>query len=62
VERSVDLGAETSITLSPDGDSQELLRALQEQGPVTRFDLGESSLREIFLDLVGASRMEEAAA
>ncbi len=62
VERCADLGAETAIVLEPGVDSQELLRALQQQGPITRFDLGESTLREIFLDLVGATRMEEAAA
>lgn len=62
VERCVDLGAETAITLTPAGDSQELLRALMQQGTVTRFDLGESSLREIFLEQVGATRMEDAAA
>lgn len=62
VERCVDLGAETAITLAPGGDSQELLGALRLQGPIARFDLGESTLREIFLDLVGATRMEDAAA
>ena len=62
VERAMDLGAETAITLSSGGDPQEILAALQQQGPVARFDLGESSLREIFLELVGETRMEEAAA
>ena len=62
VERSVDLGAETSITMVPSGDPQELLLGLQQQGPVARFELGESSLREIFLERVGAPRSEGAAA
>lgn len=62
VERCAELGAETAITLAASGDSQTLLRALMEQGTVTRFDLGESSLREIFLERVGADRMEDAAA
>lgn len=62
VERCADLGAEISIVMAPEGDSQELLRALQQQGPIARFDLGESSLREIFLEQVGATRMEDAAA
>lgn len=62
VEKTMDLGAETAITLASGGDPQELLTSLQQQGPVARFDLGESSLREIFLELVGETRMEEAAA
>lgn len=62
VERALDLGAETAITMTSGGDPQKLLAALQQQGPVARFDLGESSLREIFLELVGETRMEEAAA
>lgn len=62
VVSAVDLGAETAITLAADGDPQHLLRALLEQGPVASFDLGESSLREIFLERVGATRMEAATA
>lgn len=62
VARAIDLGAETAITLAADGDAQQLLRALLEQGAVASFDLGESSLREIFLERVGATRMETATA
>lgn len=62
VERAVDLGAETSITLTPGSDAQRILHALLEQGPVASFELGESSLREIFLERVGATRSESTAA
>ncbi len=62
VERAAQLGSETALTLAPGADAQEVLHGLLQQGPVARFDLGQSSLREIFLERVGATRMEEASA
>jgi ABC-2 type transport system ATP-binding protein len=62
VEDAVDLGAEMALTLRPEADAQAVLEGLMKQGPVASFELGESSLREIFLESVGASRMEKASA
>ena len=54
VERVNDSGKQAELFLAGDGDSQEILRALVENGiRVRRFDLTELSLHEIFLRAVG---------
>ena len=54
VERVNDSGKQAELFLAGDGDSQEVLRALVENGiRVRRFDLTELSLHEIFLRAVG---------
>ena len=54
VERVNDSGKQAELFLAEGGDSQEILRALVENGiRVRRFDLTELSLHEIFLRAVG---------
>ncbi|MDA1194709.1 MAG: ATP-binding cassette domain-containing protein [Planctomycetota bacterium] len=50
-----DHGNEAELTLEPDADGQLLLRALLERGEVTRFELREPSLHEIFKRVAGES-------
>ena len=42
------------LRLAPDADAQELLRLAAANGKVTRFELIEPSLEEIFIEVVGA--------
>ena len=51
-------GNKLDITLTKDGDPQELLRALVEKTRVQRFEVKMPSLHEIFVNLVGASNAE----
>ena len=54
IERVNDSGKQAELFLAGGGDSQEVLRALVDNGVrVRRFDLTELSLHEIFLDAVG---------
>ena len=54
VERVNDSGKQAELFLAEEGDSQEILQALVENGiRVRRFDLTELSLHEIFLRAVG---------
>jgi ABC-2 type transport system ATP-binding protein len=51
-----DHGNEAELTLEPDADTNALLTALLERGRITKFDVREPSLHEIF------KRMAEGAA
>ena len=49
-----DRGNEAELTLAPDADTTALLRALMERADITRFDVREPSLHEIFKRVAGA--------
>jgi ABC-2 type transport system ATP-binding protein len=49
-----DHGNEAELGLAPDADGNALLRALLERGEVTRFELREPSLHEIFKRVAGS--------
>jgi ABC-2 type transport system ATP-binding protein len=41
------------VRLAPGADSQQLLRAVAERSRISKFELMEPSLEEIFIDTVG---------
>jgi ABC-2 type transport system ATP-binding protein len=49
-----DRGNEAELTLARDADTTALLRALMERAEITRFDVREPSLHEIFKRVAGA--------
>ncbi len=53
VTEVADHGNEAELTLAPGADGQAVLRALLERGDVTRFELREPSLHEIFKRVAG---------
>ncbi len=53
VERFNDYGNYVEVRLKPGADSQELLRGVSAHARVTRFELMEPSLEEIFIEAVG---------
>jgi ABC-2 type transport system ATP-binding protein len=59
VARADDQNRLVEISLAPGADSQELLRRLVGAGaPITRFELVQPSLHQIFLERVGATGVE----
>ncbi|MDF1502331.1 ATP-binding cassette domain-containing protein [Roseisolibacter sp. H3M3-2] len=60
VRRADDQNRFLELELAPGADSQELLRRLVAAGaPITRFELVQPSLHQIFLQKVGATGVEE---
>ena len=51
-----DAGRHAEFTLAPGADTQALLRALVERVRVRRFDIGEASLKQVFVQAVGDER------
>jgi len=49
-----DKGGCVELRLAPDADAQEVLRRASEKSQVTRFELIEPSLEEIFIEVIGA--------
>lgn len=54
VESADDSGRHAELQLRPDADTQSLLKALAERVRLRRFDTGEASLKQVFLEAVGA--------
>jgi ABC-2 type transport system ATP-binding protein len=50
-----DYGNYVEVRLAPGADSQELLRLASSSARLSRFELMEPSLEEIFIDVVGKS-------
>jgi ABC-2 type transport system ATP-binding protein len=46
-------GNYVEVRLAPGADSQQLLRAVAERSRISKFELMEPSLEEIFIDTVG---------
>jgi ABC-2 type transport system ATP-binding protein len=60
VQRADDHNRFIDIELTPGADPQQLLQRLVATGaPITRFELVQPSLHQIFLEKVGASGVEE---
>jgi ABC-2 type transport system ATP-binding protein len=55
VQSSNDYGNYVEVSLAPDADPQELLRLASSMARLTKFELMEPSLEEIFIDMVGKS-------
>jgi ABC-2 type transport system ATP-binding protein len=51
-----DAGRHAELQLAPGADTQALLRALVERVRVRRFDIGEASLKQVFVQAVGEDR------
>ncbi len=51
-----DAGQHAELRLAPGADTQVLLRTLVERVQIRRFDTREASLKQVFLDAVGAER------
>ncbi len=55
VETYNNFGNYVEVRLAPGADAQELLRSVAAHSRVSRFELVEPSLEEIFIDVVGKS-------
>jgi ABC-2 type transport system ATP-binding protein len=54
IESRADFGGGIEVHLAPNADTQDLLRYAAGKGRITRFEVSEPSLEEIFIEVIGA--------